>query len=176
MDAYDLADCAALPAWATQELNGLDAVIVTTGVAAFGPCQEVPDAVAEHLMTVNALAPMAVLRAALGQLTGGGALVAISGIVAAHPPAGMADYAASKSALSSWLTALRAEHRNDELQILDARLPHLDTGFATRAVHGSPPPLPSPVSGIEAAAAIVDALQDSAGMLRAHPRGGFATS
>ncbi|WP_461030814.1 SDR family NAD(P)-dependent oxidoreductase, partial [Streptomyces sparsus] len=70
-DAYDLDGCAALATWAQRELSGLDAVVCATGVAAFGPAEELPEEVAEHLMTVNALAPMAVLRGALPLLPAG---------------------------------------------------------------------------------------------------------
>ncbi len=176
MDAYDLDGCAALPDWAAQEPGGLDAVVVTTGVAAFGRCHDMPDTVAEHLMTVNALAPMAILRAAVPLPADGGVLAAISGVIARSPQPGMADYSASKGALSSWLTALRAELGAGGPQVLDARLPHLDTGFADRAVHGSPPPLPAPVPAADAVQAVISALTEGAGVLRPRPGGGFTTS
>ncbi|MFD8304989.1 hypothetical protein ACFV29_21985 [Streptomyces sp. NPDC059690] len=39
------------------ELGGLDGVVVRIGVAAFGPADDVEDAVSAHLMAVNALCP-----------------------------------------------------------------------------------------------------------------------
>ncbi|MFE4703360.1 hypothetical protein ACWCPD_25075 [Streptomyces sp. NPDC001935] len=51
--------------WAADRLGGLDGVVVCVGGAAFAPAESVSDAVAEHLFTVNALAPMAFPPAAL---------------------------------------------------------------------------------------------------------------
>ncbi|MEU2548726.1 hypothetical protein ABZ618_25360 [Streptomyces roseolus] len=53
----------------------------------------------------------------------------------------MADYAATKAALALWLRVTGREARRDGITLLDARPPHLDTGFATRAVVGPPPAL-----------------------------------
>lgn len=140
-DAYDLDRCAGAPGWAADALGGLDAVVVCVGVAGFGPADTVPDAVAEHLFTVNALAPLAFLRAALPRVSPPGVLAAVTGVVVDAPPAGMADYAASKAALAAWLTAVRRERRRTGTAVLDIRLPHVDSGFAARRVVGEPPAL-----------------------------------
>ncbi|MEU9292395.1 SDR family oxidoreductase [Streptomyces sp. NPDC048266] len=142
LDAYDLDGCARSVPWAVGELGGLDAVVVCVGVAGFGPAEEVGDTVAEHLLTVNALAPMAVLRAALAAVPAGGVLAAVTGVVVDAAPAGMADYAASKAALATWLTSVRRERRRTGPAVLDIRLPHVESGFAERAVCGNPPTLP----------------------------------
>jgi short-subunit dehydrogenase len=175
-EAYDVDACAQLPAWAEEQLGRLDAVLVTIGVAAFGPCEQISDVVAEHLVAVNTLAPIATLRAALPLLTDGGAVAGITGVVSVHPQPGMADYSAAKSALAAWLTAVRAEQRNKPLQVLDARLPHLDTGFAQHAVYGEPLPMPAATASTDAAAAIVHALTQGAGVLRARSGGQWLTS
>jgi short-subunit dehydrogenase len=176
MDAYDLAGCAELPGWAAHHLRGLDAVVTTVGVAAFGGSGEVGDTVAEHVMTVNALCPMATLRAVFPLLAQGGAVAAVSGVLADRPQPRMADYGAAKAALSHWLTAVRAEERRRGVHVLDARLPHLDTGFADRAVTGTAPPLPTPVPANEAARAILDALRSEANVLLPGEGGGFVTA
>lgn len=176
MDAYDLAGCSELPGWAASRLSGLDAVITTVGVAAFGGSGEVNDATAEHVMTVNALCPMATLRAALPLLVQGGAVAAVSGVLADRPQPRMADYGAAKAALSHWLTAVRGEERRRGVHVLDARLPHLDTGFADRAVTGTPPPLPKPVPANDAVHALLDALQKEANVLLPGEGGGFVTA
>lgn len=141
-DAYDLDAVAGLPRWAADRLGGLDLVMSAVGVAAFSDAAELPDAVAEHLMTVNALAPMALLRGALPLLGPGGTAAAITGVVADRPQAFMADYSASKAALSAWLRAVRREQRPRLVRVLEVSLPHLDTGFADRAVLGTPLRLP----------------------------------
>ncbi|WP_372348552.1 SDR family NAD(P)-dependent oxidoreductase [Streptomyces sp. KL116D] len=140
-DAYDLDSCAALTRRAAQRMGGLDAVVSCIGVPAFGAADTISEAVAEHLMTVNALAPMAFLRAALPLVTAGGVLAAVTGVVAENPPPKMADYAAAKAALAAWLHAVRKEQRR-HVAVVDLCLPHLDTGFAGRAVAGQPPKLP----------------------------------
>lgn len=152
-EAYDLDGCAALPGWAHAELGGLDGVLYTAGSVAFGPAGELPDAVAEHLTAVNLAAPAALLRASLALVSPGGTLMAVTGVVAERPQPLMADYSASKAALSAWLSAVRREQRG-RLHVMEARLGHLDTDFATRAVHGSPPALP-PGECLEGAVAAV---------------------
>ncbi|MFE1409805.1 SDR family NAD(P)-dependent oxidoreductase [Streptomyces sp. NPDC058746] len=141
LDAYDLDACAASGPWALSALGGLDGVLVTIGVAGFGPAAGVPNAAAEHLMTVNALCPMAVLRGAVPVVRDGGFLAAVTGAIVNAPLTGTADYAASKAALACWLGVLAREVRRRRVAVVDARLPHLDTGFGSRAVVGSPPPL-----------------------------------
>ncbi|MFJ7954689.1 SDR family NAD(P)-dependent oxidoreductase [Streptomyces sp. NPDC096319] len=141
-EAYDLERCAALAPWADRALGGLDAVVVTVGVAGFGSAEEVTNAAAEHLMTVNALAPMAVVRGALPVLGAAGSVAVVTGAIVDRPMRGTADYAAAKTALAAWLGVVRREQRGRGTSVLDVRLPHLDTGFADRAVVGSAPSLP----------------------------------
>ncbi|MBY8879926.1 SDR family NAD(P)-dependent oxidoreductase [Actinacidiphila acidipaludis] len=158
VDAYDLDGCARAPEWAADGLGGLDTVIVCIGVAGFGPVPTVSDAVAEHLFTVNALAPMALLRASLAFLPRGGALAAVTGAVVDTPTAGMADYTASKAALSAWLSAVRREQRRAGVAVLDVRLPHVESGFSQRAVAGGAPSLPQGLPVNEAVDVLIEAL------------------
>ncbi|MUN64841.1 SDR family NAD(P)-dependent oxidoreductase [Kocuria sediminis] len=143
--ALDLVDhdaAAAVVRTAAEELGGFDAVVVATGVAAFGPAAEEDEAVVEELFEVNALGPMAVVRAALPHLVDGGAVAVLTGVVAELPLAGMGAYAASKAAMASWLGSLRRELRSRRIAVVDARLPHMDTGLVDRALAGLPPALP----------------------------------
>lgn len=165
-DAWDVDSCAKTVDWAAAELGGLDGVVVSVGVAAFGPVGEVEDAVSEHLMAVNALAPMAFLRAAADRVSEGGVLAAVTGIVAEAAPARMADYAAAKAALATWLTAVRREQRRRGVTVLEINLPHMDTGFAARAVVGEVPPLPRGLAVQEGVDAIVEALSTGARLVR----------
>ncbi|MFF0552863.1 SDR family NAD(P)-dependent oxidoreductase [Streptomyces sp. NPDC004311] len=158
IDAYDLDDCGSAAPWAAAALGGLDGVLTTVGVAAFGPAATVTDDVAEHLMTVNALCPMAVLRGAVSTVEDGGFLAAVTGAIVDTPLTGTADYAAAKSALSCWLGVVARELRRRRVAVVDARLPHMDTGFATRAVLGSPPPLARGADPARETAVLVDRL------------------
>ncbi|MFE6226002.1 SDR family NAD(P)-dependent oxidoreductase [Streptomyces sp. NPDC057854] len=151
-DAYDLDGCEGLAAWAAGSLGGLDRVVVAVGVAGFGRAEDVGEAAAEHLMTVNALAPMAAVRGALPLLAAGGVVAVVTGAVVDAPPRGMADYAAAKAALATWLEVVGREQRARGVRVLDVRMPHLDGGFAARAVTGSAPALPpgaDPVASVE---------------------------
>lgn len=64
-DATDLGSCADVISTAARSLGGLDGLVIAHGVAVFGNAVEVRDSSANTAMTVNALAPMALARAAL---------------------------------------------------------------------------------------------------------------
>jgi short-subunit dehydrogenase len=142
LDLVDHDEAATVVHRAAEELGGLDAVVIATGVAAFGPAADEDEAVVEELFEVNALGPMAVLRAALPHVADGGAIAVLTGVIAELPLAGMAGYAASKAAMASWLGSLRRELRRRKIAVMDARLPHMDTGLVDRALTGLPPRLP----------------------------------
>ncbi|MFJ8192084.1 SDR family NAD(P)-dependent oxidoreductase [Streptomyces sp. NPDC096094] len=170
-DAYDPESCARAVRDTTAALGGLDAVVVAFGAVAFGAAEEVGDEVAEHLSAVNHLAPAAFFRAALTILRPGSAIAAVTGVVAERPQPRMADYSASKAALSAWLDAVRREARNNGVAVLDIRPGHLDTGFARRPVAGTAPPLPRGGDPRRLAVAVADALEADAELLRSGPDG-----
>lgn len=145
---------------AASALGGLDALVVATGVAAFGPEPELDAAVVGDLFLVNAVAPIALIRQSLPHLAPGGTIVAVTAVVAEYPTAGMAAYSASKAALSAYLTALRRERRREGTTVLDVRPSHLDTGFETRALAGEPPALSAGSDHHDVVVAIADAMRD----------------
>ena len=148
LDVVDAEACAATVATAVEQLGGLDLLLVTVGVAAFGRAAELDEAVAEELYAVDVLGPVALVRAAIPHLRAsheegrGGTVAVISAVLADLPTSGMADYSAAKAALATWLQVLRREERRS-LRVLDIRPPHLDTGLETRALAGEPPRLPA---------------------------------
>ena len=144
--ALDLLDVTATRAAvdeAAERLGGLDVVVVASGIAGFGPVEELDDAVAEQLVAVDLLGPMAVCSAALAHLADPGRLVVLSAILADQPMAGMAAYSATKAGLTGFLQALRKEVRRRHVGVLDVRPPHMETGLADRAVAGEPPRMPA---------------------------------
>ncbi|WP_406729338.1 SDR family oxidoreductase [Streptomyces sp. GD-15H] len=165
-DAYDADSCARAVLDASTALGGLDAVVTAFGSVAFGRAYEVGDEVAEYLMAVNFLAPVAFCRAALGVMRPGSVLAAVTGAVVERPQAGMADYSASKAALSAWLDAVRREARGAGIRVLDIRPGHLDTGFADRPVAGEAPPMPAGGDPRQVAVAVAEALATEAELLR----------
>ncbi|MEV7180977.1 SDR family oxidoreductase [Kitasatospora sp. NPDC093679] len=174
-DAYDSDGCTRLAARAADRLGGLDAVLVTSGTVAFGPAERTSAVIEEHLMAVNALAPMAVLRGALAVIGPGGAVGAITAAIVDRPVKGMAAYQASKAALSAWLDAVRTEQRRNRISVLDARLPHLDTGLVDRAVAGTPPPTPPGADLSAWVAALLEGMISGASVLMPHPVHGAPT-
>lgn len=165
-DALDLDRCAVVVERAAEALGGLDLLVGATGVAAFGAAEEVDDLVTEQLFTVNAMAPMAMVRAAVPAMAGRGTVVVLSAILADLPTAGMAAYSASKAALSAWLTALRLEQRRRGITVFDVRPPHVDTGLAERAVAGDPPRLTAAVTAEEVVRRVVDGIREGHRELR----------
>ena len=160
LDVVDVDACAATVAAAVDQLGGLDLLLVTVGVAGFGPAAELEEAVAEELFAVDVLGPIALVRAAVPHLReSGGTAAVMSAVLADLPTAGMADYSAAKAALSTWLTVLRREERRT-MKVLDIRPPHLDTGLETRALAGEPPRLPAPRPAGEVVDLVVRAIEE----------------
>ena len=161
LDLTDAGSARACPQQAADALGGLDGVVLATGVVAFGPAGSLDDEVLHTLFAVNVLGPIALLSAALPLLDSDGAVVALTGMVAENPTAGIAEFSATKAALSAWLRALRHEKRREErFVVLDVRPRHVDTGFADRPLAGSPPKLPGASDPGEVADQIVDALRE----------------
>ena len=165
-DAVDTDSAAGAVEAAVAELGGLDLLVVTVGAPAFGTAVDTAAAVTEELFAVNVQGPMALVRAAAPHLTDAeeGTAVVLSAILADLPTAGMADYSAAKSALSTWLGVLRKEQRR-AFRVVDVRPPHLDTELDQRALAGEPPRLPEPVDSDEVVTAIIDALGGTKGEL-----------
>jgi short-subunit dehydrogenase len=142
----------------------LDGIVIAHGVVAFGPASELTDETLANLMTLNATAPMQLIRAAVPALTAskeaGNApfSVSIAGVVADSPTAGMAAYSASKAALNSFVSAAQRELRRVGIRVFDARPPHTETGLANRAIAGEAPSMPQGLEPEAVALRIVAAI------------------
>lgn len=165
-DALDLERCSAVVDEAAELLGGLDVLVVAFGVAAFGPAEQAGDVITEHLLTVNTMAPMAMVRAAVPRMEGDGTVAVLSAILADHPTAGMAAYTASKAGLSAWLTALRQEQRRRGVTVFDIRPPHIETGLAGRAIEGDAPSMTAGATVDELVELVVDGIRDGRRELR----------
>jgi short-subunit dehydrogenase len=142
---------------AAGELGGLDGLLVATGAVAFGRVGEVPASAEAELMNTNAGGPISLISAALDEIGPGGAVAAITGVVAEFPTAGMAAYSASKAALAAYLTALRRERRK-ELAVIEVSPGHMETGFADRTLAGEPPAMPEAADPEELVTAVMEAI------------------
>lgn len=151
---------------AVERLGGLDGVVVASGVVAFGPATDTPDDVLVEVFTINALAPIRLLRASADHLAASAAdgfdafFCSISAVVAEQPVAGMAGYSASKAAVSAFTSAASRELRRARVRLIDARPPHTETGLAQRPVHGESPRLPHGLEPDAVAERIVAAILD----------------
>lgn len=136
----------------------IDGVVNATGVVAFGGIGELDDSTLAKLFAVNATAPIVMLRESATLISDGGFFVNISGVVATQPVAGMAAYSASKSAAWSAMSAVAREMRRRQIDVIDARPPHTETGLATRAIAGVAPKMPVGLTPVAVAARIVAAI------------------
>lgn len=134
---------------ATEALGGLDVIVLAAGVVGFDSVAETAEQDLETLFTVNALAPMRIVSAALPALRESAeagrepVVLALTGIVAELPTAGLGSYSASKAALAAYLTAAGRELRRSGIRLLDARPGHTETGLAGRPLFGTAPKFPA---------------------------------
>jgi short-subunit dehydrogenase len=134
---------------AVDVLGGLDVIVLAAGVVGFDTAAETAAQDLETLFTVNALAPMRIISAAIPALAESAAsgrrpvVVTLTGIVAELPTAGLASYSASKAALAAYMTAAGRELRRSGIRLLDAHPGHTETGLAARPLFGSAPAFPA---------------------------------
>ncbi|MFM7212086.1 MAG: SDR family NAD(P)-dependent oxidoreductase, partial [Actinomycetota bacterium] len=141
-----------------------DGIVNAAGAVAFGPVDELSDEVLIELFTLDTLAPIRLLRAALPSLRESAAagrdpfVVHVSAVVAEQPMPGMAAYSAAKAALMAYDAAAARELRREGIRLIDARPPHTETGLATRPLAGQAPRLAEGLSPDAVAQRIVDAI------------------
>ncbi|MBM7505825.1 SDR family NAD(P)-dependent oxidoreductase [Agromyces aurantiacus] len=129
-------------------LGGLDVIVLAAGAVGFDGVADTAAQDLETLFTVNALAPMRIISAALPALRESAqqgrepTVLALTGIVAELPTAGLASYSASKAALAAYLVAAGRELRRSGIRLLDAHPGHTETGLAERPLFGTAPKFP----------------------------------
>ena len=155
----DITDSAALRN-AFVELSPFDGVINAAGVVAFGNLSELDDHTLTQLFAVNAIAPIVMLRESAAHITAGGFFLNISAVVAQQPMAGMAAYSASKAGVWGAMFAATRELRRQQIDVIDVRPPHTETGLASRPLAGTAPKLPTGLDPESVAARIIMAIKD----------------
>lgn len=151
--------CARAVDAAMGHAGGLDVVINAVGVVAFGSVADLTVDAMEEVFLTNTFVPIMLAQAALAQMTPGGAVVNISGVVAEQNLPGMAVYGASKAAVRSFDEALAREARRAKIRVIDARPPHTETGLAQRPIAGTAPRMPVGLAPGHVAIVICDALE-----------------
>lgn len=153
----DITDTAALTA-ALTALAPFDGLINAAGVVAFGNIAEIEDATLSRLFAVNSIAPIVMLREASKHISEGGFFVNITAVVAQQPMAGMAAYSASKAGVWGAMIGAARELRRQQIDVIDARPPHTETGLANRPIAGVAPKLPTGLEPQAVAARIIAAI------------------
>jgi len=141
-----------------NEHGRLDVLVNAIGVVAFGDATSTSTDTVEELFLTNTFAHIFLCTAALTNMTKGGVIVGISGVIAEQNLPGMAAYGSSKAAVRSFNEAFGREARRQGVRVIDARPPHTETGLATRAVAGSPPRFPQGLEPARVAKRIIDAI------------------
>lgn len=100
--------------------GGLDLLINNAGVGAIGPFSEAGEERLRRVMEVNFFAPAELTRAALPLLRAGRRpmIVNISSVLGHRAVPKKSEYCASKFALHGWSDALRAELKDDGIELL----------------------------------------------------------
>ncbi|TEX51286.1 MAG: short-chain dehydrogenase [Actinomycetales bacterium mxb001] len=164
VDVRKPASAGAIVAAAEQAYGGVDGIVNAAGAVAFGSVDEITDDILIDLFTLDTLAPIRLLRAAMPALRASAAagrdpfIVHVSAVVAEQPMPGMAAYSAAKAALMAYDAAAARELRREGIRLVDARPPHTETGLATRPLSGQAPKLPEGLSPDTVASRIVDAI------------------
>jgi 2-dehydro-3-deoxy-D-gluconate 5-dehydrogenase len=138
-DMRDLDAVATLPATATERLGGLDILVNNAGIAPAGAFAEQSLETWSEVLDVNVLAPVALTRAAAGQLLGQGSgkvinVASTSGLLGKPT---LAAYSASKGALLQFTKALAGEWAARGIQV-NAIAPGAFETEAQQAVLDSP--------------------------------------
>ena len=157
---------ASLVSAALKAHGRLDGVIVSAGVVAFGPVNELTDDVLLELFDVNALAPIRLIRDAMPALTESAAagrdpfVITLSGVVSEAPTFGLAAYSASKSALAAFTQAATRDLRKAGIRVVDARPAHVETELSRHPIAGTAPKFPQGLDPDAVAERIIRAIVD----------------
>jgi NAD(P)-dependent dehydrogenase (short-subunit alcohol dehydrogenase family) len=111
MDVSDPAAAGKAVSAVTEAAGRLDVLVNNAGAVALAPLEEATDADAHRIFEVNVFGPMRLVRAALPVMRaqGGGRIVNVTSVNDIAPAPFGGWYSASKAALASLSTVLRAE-------------------------------------------------------------------
>ena len=128
----DITDRAAVvAALAARAARGVrfHAVVVSAGVHATSPVEQMPDTLLDHVMNVNFLAHVRLVRDVIPLMETGGRIVGVSSIAAAVGIPMSSAYSASKAALESFYESLAIELRRKRIWPVVVRPGNVNTGF-----------------------------------------------
>ena len=159
--AADLADAASwtgLPLPGGVAGGGLDLLVAAAGVGAAGPLEEMDARQIAEVLTVNLLAPLAMVRTALPQLRrAGGRIVLVGSVAGALAVRDEAVYSAAKAGLAAFASALRSELRGSGVSVTLSVPGAVATPFFTRRGRDYSRRFPRPLEPDVVARAILEA-------------------
>lgn len=155
----DISDTKALTS-ALGQFAPFDGLINAAGVVAFGNVADLDDATLAKLFAVNAIAPIVMLRESAKLINEGGFFANLTAVVAQQPMAGMAAYSASKAAIWGAMVGAARELRRQQIDVIDIRPPHTETGLVNRPLAGVAPKLAPGLDPEFVAARIIRAIKD----------------
>jgi len=119
VDLTDAGECAALVERVIAGTGRLDGLVHTVGGFRAAPLAEAGDELWEQMMRVNLRTTLNMARAAVPAMRagGGGAIASIAAGAALRAPAGLAAYAASKSAVIRLTESLADELKGDGITV-----------------------------------------------------------
>lgn len=145
-----------------QDYPSLEGIVVASGVVGFGLIEEIDYILLKKMMDVNFIGPANLISQLFPFLKNHESekafVLGLTGVVVEQSFPGMFVYAASKSALSSFIQSIEKEWRRYKIKPLDVRLGHTETGLATRPLFGSAPSMPVGHSPEHAVDVIVNAI------------------
>lgn len=125
-----------------EVLNG---IVIASGVVGFGLAESNTFDELAKLTQINHVGPAQLISNLFPLLkeSGNAFVLGITGVVVEQVFPGMSAYTSSKMAHSGYLQSIQKEWRRYKIQVVDAHLPHTETGLAGRAAFGTAPQMPT---------------------------------
>ncbi|TCO55887.1 SDR family NAD(P)-dependent oxidoreductase [Actinocrispum wychmicini] len=104
---------------AVEDHGGLDVVVNSAGIQAYGTVEQTSDAEWDRVLAVNLRSVFTVCRAAIPRLRerGGGAIVNVSSVQAVQSQSRVAVYATSKAAIAALTRSIAVDHAVDGIRV-----------------------------------------------------------
>jgi 3-oxoacyl-[acyl-carrier protein] reductase len=121
---------------AAEELDGLDAAILSAGIGRNGPIESYPLADWEAILATNLTGPFLCAKAAIPHLrqNGGGAVIAVSSGAGKQGYPQLGAYSASKFGLMGLMQGLAAEVSDDDIKVCTVVPGSILTPFGGRSI------------------------------------------
>ena len=136
MDLADPGSIARAAADVARAENRVDVLVHNAGLTQRALVADAGIEIYRRLFEVNFFGPLALTRAALPAMAGGGRIVAISSIAAYYSSPYRSGYNASKKALHGLFDAFRAEAHRDGISVLLVVLGSVRTRVSVNALRG----------------------------------------